>query len=219
MLVLHGFDVSNYYNMIKLALAIKNVSYQPALVYPNQSAEFLALSPMGKVPALQTPDGTLCETSVILEYLDETYPEPPLYPNNSFARAKVKELIKICELYIELPARRCFPEAFFAQQISDETKKDALKALQKGIRALAKTAKFSPYLAGSTLSAADIVFLYSVDLAALVAEKIFAYDLLSEAPGASDLLVLLKQNKQVEKINEDRKVADIAFKHYIANLT
>ena len=113
MMKLYGFDVSNYYNMIKLALALKGVEYESVMTYPNQTPEYLAIAPTGKVPALQTDEGVLIETNVILEYLDEVYPQVPIYPSNPFERAKVKELVKLIELYIELPARRCHTEAFW----------------------------------------------------------------------------------------------------------
>jgi glutathione S-transferase len=219
MLTLHGFDVSNYYNMIKLALAYKGIEYTKNIVYPNQRPEFLALSPMGKVPALETPQGTLCETSVILEYLDTLYPENPIYPTDNFAKAKVKELVKMCELYIELPARRCHPEVFFGQAVNELTKKEVKRALFKGMEGLCRTAKFGPFLAGSEFSAADIMFLYSADLASVVAQKCFDIDLLAQAPGAKELLALLAENPHVQKIAEDRKAGNIAFKKYIASLS
>jgi glutathione S-transferase len=219
MLTLHGFDVSNYYNMIKLALAYKGIEYTKNTVYPNQRPEFLALSPMGKVPALETPQGTLCETSVILEYLDTLYPENPIYPSDNFAKAKVKELVKMCELYIELPARRCHPEAFFGQAVNELTKKEVKRALFKGMEGLCRTAKFGPFLAGSEFSAADIMFLYSADLASVVAQKCFDVDLLAMTPGAKELLALLAENPHVQKIAEERKAGNIAFKKYIASLS
>lgn len=218
-LTLHGFDVSNYCNMIKLALAYKNIEYKKNLVYPNQSAEFLALSPMGKVPVLETPQGTLCETSVILEYLDTLSPMPPLYPGDNFAKAKVQELVKLCELYLELPARRCHPEVFFAQTVSDATKKEVKRAIFKGMEGLVRAAKFSPYIAGKEFSAADIMFLYSADLAAIVAQKCFDIDLLSLAPGAKELMQLLAEDPQVQKIAKERKLGNEAFKKYITSLS
>ena len=115
MLTLYGFDVSNYFNMIKLALSIKGIEYKTVIVYPNQSDDYLIKSPMGKVPALETDQGMLTETNVILEYLDDTYPDKPLYPGNTFEKAKVRELVKMTELYLELPAAMClvcFPLLF-----------------------------------------------------------------------------------------------------------
>jgi glutathione S-transferase len=219
MLTLYGFDVSNYFNMIKLALAVKGIDYKTVTLYPNQSAEYLSKSPMGKVPALETEQGVLTETNVILEYLDDTYPDNPLYPGNTFEKAKIRELVKMTELYLELPARRCHPEVFFGQQVDELTKKEAKRALCKGIEGLARCAQFSPYLAGEQLTAADIVFLYSADLASVVADKLFGLDLLNMAPGAKQLMASLNQREDVMKIAEDRKLGNIKFKKYIASIT
>jgi glutathione S-transferase len=217
MLTLYGFDVSNYFNMIKLALAIKGIEYKTVILYPNQSAEYLSKSPMGKVPALGTDQGVLTETNVILEYLDDTYPDKPLYPSNTFEKAKVRELVKMTELYLELPARRCHPEVFFGQTVDALTKKEVKRALCKGMEGLARCAQFSPYMTGEQLTAADIVFLYSVDLASVVAGKLFGLDLLDMAPGAKQLMTQLNQRDDVMKIAEDRKVANIEFKKHIAS--
>ena len=219
MLILHGFDVSNYFNMIKLALGYKGLEYRKNTLYPNQGTEFLALSPMGKVPVLETARGLITETNVMMEYLDAIHPQPPLYPGDEFTKAKIKELVKICELYIELPARRCYPEVFFGQPVSLETKKEVKRALYKGIEALARTAKFEPYLAGSEFTAADIFFLYCADMASIVAQKTFDIDLLALAPGAKELLALLKEMPLVQQISDDRKIANIEFQKYIASLT
>ncbi|WP_299084638.1 glutathione S-transferase [uncultured Paraglaciecola sp.] len=219
MLTLYGFDVSNYFNMIKLGCAIKGIEYKTVILYPNQSSEYLDKSPMGKVPALETEQGVLTETNVILEYLDEAYPNNPLYPGDAFAKAKIREMVKMAELYLELPARRCHPAVFFGQEVDELTKKQAKRALYKGIEGMARCAQFSPYLAGEQLTAADIVFLYSADLAALVAGKLFDFDLLALAPGAKELMAKLNQREDVKKIAEDRKVANVAFKQYIASLS
>ena len=219
MLTLYGFDVSNYFNMIKMALAIKGVEFKTVILYPNQSPEYLAKSPMGKVPALETEQGILTETNVILEYLDEAYPDIPLYPGDAFEKAKVRELVKMTELYLELPARRCHPAVFFGQEVDELTKKQVKRSLYKGIEGIARNAKFSPYLAGEQITAADLMFLYSADLASLVADKLFGFDLLELAPGAKQLMSLLNQREDAQKIAEDKKVANVAFKKYIASMS
>jgi glutathione S-transferase len=219
MLTLYGFDVSNYFNMIKLALAIKGIEYKTVTLYPNQSDEYLSKSPMGKVPALETEHGILTETNVILEYLDERYPDKPLYPGNSFEKAKIRELVKMTELYLELPARRCHSEVFFGQQVNDLTKKEVKRALYKGIEGIARNSLFSPYIAGEQLTAADIVFLYSADLATAIAGKLFDFDLLAMAPGSKQLMAMLNQRHDVKKIAQDRKLANVEFKKYIASFS
>ena len=215
MLKLYGFDVSNYYNMIKLAMALKGIEYEAVMTYPNQTPDYLAISPTGKVPALQTDQGVLVETNVILEYLDDIAPQTPLYPNETFARAKVKELVKLIELYIELPARRCHTEAFWGVPVDENTKKEVKRALFNGAQALARAADFAPFIAGDTLTAADIMFLYSMDLAAPVAKKLFDVDLYEHAPGSKALMETLKAMPEVEQIEKDKRAAAPAFNAYL----
>ena len=215
MLKLYGFDVSNYYNMIKLAMALKGIDYEAVMTYPNQTPEYLAISPTGKVPALQTDQGVLVETNVILEYLDDISPKTPLYPVDPFANAKVKELVKLIELYIELPARRCHTEAFWGVPVDEITKKEVKRALFNGAQALARAAEFSPYIAGDTLTAADIMLLYSMDLAAVVAKKLFDVDLYEHAPGSKALMTKLKEMPEVQQIETDKRAAAPAFSAYL----
>src|SRR5690606_17417504 len=105
MLRLHGFAVSNYFNMAKLALLEKGVDFEINTVRGSQDAEFLAKSPRGKVPVLETEQGFISETNVILEYIEDTQGGKALLPSDPFARATVRALTKEIELYIELPAR------------------------------------------------------------------------------------------------------------------
>lgn len=214
MLTLHGFDASNYVNMVKFALLEKGIPFEQATLYPAQEEPVLAVSPMGKVPVLQTDQGYLSEASVILEYLDDLDQGPALYPADPFQRARVKQLAKMVELYLELPARRCYPEVFFGGQVSEETKTQAREALLKGIRALRRATSFSPYLAGDQLSAADVVFLYSADLAKAVAGKLFGLDLLAEAPGSAELLERLNERDSAKQVAADRDAAMAKFLKY-----
>ena len=50
MLKLHGFAVSNYFNMVKLALLEKGLDFEVKVVHGSQDPDFLAISPRGKVP-------------------------------------------------------------------------------------------------------------------------------------------------------------------------
>src|SRR5699024_1854533 len=125
MLKLHGFCASNYVNMVKFALLEKGADFQFITRYPDQKSGTLAISPMGKMPALETEHGMLAETQVILEYNDQVAGGPALLPDDQFQRARVRQLMHMIELYVELPARSCYPEAFFGGQVSDETKERA----------------------------------------------------------------------------------------------
>jgi glutathione S-transferase len=157
----------------------------------------LAQSPRGKVPYLDTPEGFINETNVILEYLEDLGTGKPLLPSNLFQRAQVRALMKEIELYVELPARTCYVEAMFGGKVPEPIKEKAQVELTAGIATLARHAKFAPYIAGDEFTLADIMFLYSIEPAARVAERLFGLDLLAGLPGARELLQRLHQNPNV----------------------
>jgi len=211
MFKLHGFPVSNYTNMVELALLEKGLPYEYVLTFPEQTPGFLGRSPRGKVPFLGTPHGYLSEASVILEYLEDQGQGKPLLPADAYARATVRALIKEIELYIELPARSCFAEAFFGGTLPAAIKDKARDELVAGFAALKRHGKFSPYVAGDTFTLADIVFLYSVDLAATVGKQLFGLDLLGENPPAQALWQQLNENPHAKAIAAKRDAGMAAF--------
>ena len=152
-LKLCGFSASNYYNKVKIALLEKGVDFTEQLAWVGDVDR--QASPLGKVPYLKTEQGTLCESAVIMEYIEHKYPQHPLLPADPFAAAKVRELVTFLELHLELVARNLYPEAFFGGKVSDSAKEKTGAQLEKNIAALAKLAQFSPYIAGETLSLAD----------------------------------------------------------------
>jgi glutathione S-transferase len=204
MLKLHGFSVSNYYNMVKLALLEKGIPFEAVDVHGGQREEFLRISPRGKVPVLQTERGFINETSVILEYIEETQSGKALLPSNPQERAYVRSLMREIELYIELPARACYLEAFFGGKVDEAIKAKSKEDLTLGIASLKRHGTFAPYLAGEQLSLADLYFLYSLDLACVVMGKVFATDVLADFPQAKALFKLLSQNPNVQKVAADK---------------
>ena len=103
MITLCGFAVSNYYNKVKLALLEKGVPFTEEYVKTGRKdEEVLADSQLGKVPYIRTPQGPLCESQVILDYIEATHPNPPLLPADPFQAAKVRELVSFVDLHLEL---------------------------------------------------------------------------------------------------------------------
>jgi len=216
MFKLYGFCVSNYYNMVKLALLEKGLPFEEVMFVPTQTPDSLAISPRGKVPVLGVEQGYINETSVILEYIEQAQRGKPLLPNEPFERAQVLALAKEIELYIELPGRACYPEAFFGMTLPDAIKEKTKTELLLGMAALGRHGKFSPYVAGDSLSVADLYFLFSVPLACGVAKKLFDIDLLAEMPKAKALLEFLGGNPNVQRVAADREAAMPAFMAMIA---
>lgn len=211
MIRLHGFPSSNYVNMVHLALLEKGLPFEYVLTFPDQSEQMLVRSPRGKLPCIETERGYLNEASVILEYLEDLGQRPRLLPADPYERAYVRALVKEIELYIELPARTCFLEAFFGGSVPDPVKALAKDNLVAGFAAVQRHGKFAPYVAGSAFTLADVVFLYSVDLANAVATKLFGRDLLAEHPTMGALLHKLGENPNVQSIARAREAANPAF--------
>lgn len=216
MIKLHGFPASNYCNMVSLALLEKGVAHEDVRIYTGQDEEMLAKSPMGKVPFLETEHGFISETNIILDYIEETQSGPALYPAAPYDRARVRELIKYSELYLELPARRCYGEAFFGSgPVSEQTKDEVRTVMERGAKAIQRRASFEPFLYGEALTYADIMFLFSYPMAASVARSVLDWDLAAEMPQAEALITRLKTREAVQKVDADAvKGAQEFREHY-----
>ena len=107
MLTLYHFEGSPYSWKARIALAEKGLPFN-AIVPQNRDTnpEFRRLTPVGKLPVLVTEEGTaIIESSIIMQYLDERYPEKPLLPANPAARAQARMVEEIADQYLA-PALR-----------------------------------------------------------------------------------------------------------------
>ncbi|RZI42254.1 glutathione S-transferase family protein [Herbaspirillum sp. HC18] len=204
MLKLCGFAGSNYYNKVKFALLEKGVAFEEELVWTDRSPELLACSPLGKVPFVKTEQGELCESQVIMDYIEDAYPEKPLIPSDPFAAAKVRELITFMELHLELVARELYAEAFFGGKVSDEVKARTQKLLTRNAKAFGKLAKFSPFIAGSEFTMADCAGLVHLPLISMTSKMIYGEDVLADLP-VREYIKMLGERPAAQKVNADRK--------------
>jgi glutathione S-transferase len=147
---------------------------------------------------------------VILEYLEDAFPQNPLLPKEPLARAKVRELLAFIELHLELPSRRLYGGLFFGGKFSDETKAQVEKDLAKGVRALKAVAKFEPYIAGKELSLADCAAFVHLPIVALVTKMAYGRDFLEDIPQAKPYLKMLGERPAFARVNADRKAASAA---------
>lgn len=91
---------------VRIALNLKGLAYEPRFVHlrkgEQSAAAYAEVNPQGLVPALELDDGTrLAQSLAIIEYLDETHPQPPLVPKAPLARARVRSLSQLiaCEIH------------------------------------------------------------------------------------------------------------------------
>lgn len=202
MLKLCGFAASNYHNKVKLALLEKGVPFEEVLAWVGETDR--AASPLGKVPYALTDEGPISESTVILEYVEDRYPEKPLLPASPYQAAKVRELLRYIELHLELVARNLYPEAFFGGQVSDGLKARLRPQLEKNIAAFGRLAKFSPFVAGDSFTLADCAAAVHLPLVASCTRIIYGEDLLAALP-VRDYLQRLGERPTVQQVNADRK--------------
>jgi len=103
---LHGYFRSSAAWRVRIALALKGIEVEQTahhLLKDEQHApDYLRLNPQGQVPALELDDGrVLTQSLAIVEWLNETHPEPPLLPGCPFERARVRAFAQViaCDMH------------------------------------------------------------------------------------------------------------------------
>ena len=105
---LYSFFRSSAAYRTRIALNLKGVAYETVSIHltrgggQQHGAAFRAINPQGRVPALALDDGELLLQSLaIIEYLDETHPDPPLLPADPVARAHVRAIAQMiaCDIH------------------------------------------------------------------------------------------------------------------------
>ncbi|MGH7022761.1 MAG: maleylacetoacetate isomerase [Caulobacteraceae bacterium] len=104
-LILHGYWRSTASYRVRIALALKGIVFDQAprdLRQREQRAEsFMAISPLGLVPVLESAEGVFTQSLAILEWLEERFPEPPLLPSGRADRAVVRSMAALvaCDIH------------------------------------------------------------------------------------------------------------------------
>jgi len=208
MLTLCGFGASNYHNKVKLALIEKGLAFEEELVWVGATDPHA--SPLGKVPYLKTEQGTLCESSVMLDYIEHAFPAQPLMPQDPFAAAKVRELMTFLDLHLELVARNLYAEAFFGGKVSDSVKEKIGAQLEKNVAAFATLAQFKPFIAGAELSLADCTAAVHLPVITAVTKTIYGKDFLADLP-VKDYMKMWSERPSMQRVHADRKVSNELF--------
>jgi glutathione S-transferase len=153
---LYGSSLCPFAQRVRLALAEKGLAAAEIEIDPrNKSANFLALSPIGKVPLLVHGGVHVWESAVINEYLDDAFPKHPLLPQTPAQRAVARIWISFADLKLYEPTHRlllCIDpdiQGKIAQQLSDELRFVETHAL---------AVHDGPYWLGDAFTLADIAF-------------------------------------------------------------
>jgi glutathione S-transferase len=164
---------SPYAWRVQLVLEEKGLPYEPVLLSfskgEHKKPEHVARNPHGKVPAITDGDVTLYESTPIVEYLEERYPDRPLLPREAAARARVRIEEFEAVLYFGDAFREVGQRVFFTPP--EQQDKTAIESARAKVRALlhalvARTKGRGAFLMGDTLTRADLAWLPFVELAA-----------------------------------------------------
>jgi maleylpyruvate isomerase len=151
---------------VRIGLALKGIAYEAEFVHllrgggEQNRPEYAETNPMGQVPVLDVDgaNGTfrLAQSMAILEYLDETYPEPPLFPKTPELRARARELAEIVNSGIQpFQNLRLLREV---KALGVDASPVTRSYIQTGLAALEQHAKSTSgkFLIGDAVTIADV---------------------------------------------------------------
>jgi stringent starvation protein A len=147
-LTLYDADRCPYCARVRIVLAEKGLEYQTVIVdLDERPAWIYAKNPLGKVPVLEEDDFVVPESAVIMEYLEERYPEPPLWPADPAGRAAGRLLV---ERFDQLS------RPYYALRRGDE---EARSKLQERLIDLESLLMMNAFLTGPEFGIADAAYL------------------------------------------------------------
>jgi maleylacetoacetate isomerase len=161
---LYSYYRSSAAYRVRIALNLKGIAYDTIPVHlikdggHNKRPEFRAVNPQMRVPVLVTPAGDrLTQSLAIIEYLDETHPQPPLLPKDPIARAKVRAAAELiaCDIH---PLNNTSPLRYLKRDMGQE--QSVIDAWYHhwvivGFEALEAMIEPRPFLCGKDVTLAD----------------------------------------------------------------
>jgi maleylacetoacetate isomerase len=175
---------------VRIALNLKGVPYESIpinLLKGDQSAPaYAAVNPQGRVPSLETEGNILVQSPAILEYLEETHPEPPLLPSDPAARARVRAACALiaCDIH---PLNNLAVLRYLKRQLGQE--QAAIDAwyvhwIVEGFDALEKLLGPGPFAFGPRPTLADVYLVPQVANARRFKIALDAYPKIAAADAA-----------------------------------
>ena len=166
MIKLYDFSLSPRARKVRITLEAKGLEYEKIPIDittgEQKTPEYLAINPDGKVPALQDNGTTVHESTIIMEYLNDTYPTPPLLPDDVGQRARARVLMHYADNPYEHAVATLVEELLLKPLQGDAADhgvvSQAHAALNLCFDHLTNELGNNDFLVGSTLTLADIPY-------------------------------------------------------------
>jgi glutathione S-transferase len=165
--------LSPFPTRVRLLLYAKGIEVEfvePSGIHDSQSkGGYLTINPLGRVPALELDDGrVLPESEVICEYLEDEFPKPSLRPKDPWARAQVRLIARLCDIYLVMAMVPLFTAAGQRRKDWNMQRIDsALAEVRKALDYIEGYIGSDGYAVGKSLTQAD---------GALIPQLILAFD-------------------------------------------
>jgi glutathione S-transferase len=159
---LYHYPLSPFCRKVRLSLAEKRIEVE--LVeerYWEQDADFLRRNPAGKVPVLKLGNRTMAESAAICEFIEESWPTPPLMPKDPEGRYEVRRLVNWFddkfhgEVTRKLMGERVFKKVMGGGYPDSANVKAGAKAIKFHIDYMAWLLEQRRWLAGNEMTLAD----------------------------------------------------------------
>jgi glutathione S-transferase len=167
-----------------------------------KSPEYLAINPLGKIPALQVNGMVISESEVINEYLEDKFPSPPLLPKEPEARACVRGFTRHHDLYLDPPMRALFFQ-MDPKTRNAEVVKQSLAELDKQLDYL-ESRIGSPWAAGQSFTLADCALAPSIWYVGKIAPAFGAGDPFLKRPKLKAWFEHVQQRPSVKRALEEQ---------------
>jgi glutathione S-transferase len=199
---LYTTPLSNFGNKSVIVIYEKGVDVE--IVPPPgddlKSAAYLAINPLGKIPALEADGQVIAESEVINEYLEDKFPNPPLLPKDPEGRARVRGFTRHHDLYVDPPMRALFFQMDPKTRNADVVKQ-SLASVESALDYL-ESRLGSPWATGASFSLADCALAPSIWYVGRIAPAFGAGDPLAKRPKLKAWFERVQQRPSVKRALE-----------------
>ncbi|MBL8583649.1 MAG: glutathione S-transferase family protein [Rhizobiaceae bacterium] len=153
--------LASFCHKVLIALYEKDIAFEPVIVDlgdPEEMSRFRRLSPMGQIPVLVDEQGEpIGETSVIIEYLDQRFPQAPrLLPTDTRAALAVRYWDRFYDFQVEVPMQKIVTDRLRPEPSSDAFGVEQARAqLRAAYAVIDRQLSTGPWAAGEDFTMAD----------------------------------------------------------------